>query len=381
MVHVYRADADPWGSVLGASLAAQEGDIDLACRLLSDVTPLRERFPGWFALMPLIVQAEVAAASRDPQLCTSARAEIGPLVGQWAVVAAGVLVHGPMAHWCALIDAAQSRWDDAIAGFTAAQRAADRLGARPWSVEARARLAEALIARGRQADAGIASGLLTDIELEARDLRMLGTMERARRARARAASSGIVAAPVATARATSVFRLDGDVWTIAFAGLMVHMPDAKGLRDLHTLLGQPGTDVPVLVLLDPGRPTPQVARRFGADAILDERAKARYRRRLAELDGEIDRALDRHGDDRAAELDQERQALIDELRRATGLAGRSRRLGDEGERARKTVTARIRDSLRRLDQRHPELARYLRATISTGFTCRYQPTGDVTWRL
>jgi hypothetical protein len=162
---------------------------------------------------------------------------------------------------------------------------------------------------------------------------------------------------------------------------MVHMPDAKGLRDLHTLLGQPGTDVPVLVLLDPGRATPQVVRRFGADAILDERAKARYRRRLAELDVEIDRALDRHDDDRAAELDHERQALIDELRRATGLAGRPRRLGDEGERARKTVTARIRDSLRRLDQRHPELARYLRATISTGFTCRYQPAGDVTWRL
>ena len=381
LVHVYRADADPWGSVLGASLAAQEGDIDLACRLLSDVTPLRERFPGWLVLMPLIVQAEVAAASRDPQLCASARAEIGPLVGEWAVVAAGVWVYGPMAHWCALIDAAQSRWDDAIAGFTAAQRAADRLSARPWSVEARARLAEALIARGRQADARIASGLLTDIELEAGDLRMLGTMERARRARARAASSGIVAAPVATARATSVFRLDGDVWTIAFAGRLVHMPDAKGLRDLHTLLGQPETDVPVLVLLDPGRATPQVTRRFGADAILDERAKARYRHRLAELDGEIDRALDRHDDDRAAELDQERQALIDELRRATGLAGRSRRLGDEGERARKTVTARIRDSLRRLDQRHPELARYLRATISTGFTCRYQPTGDVTWKL
>lgn len=139
--------------------------------------------------------------------------------------------------------------------------------------------------------------------------------------------------------------------------------------------------MPVLVLLDPGGATPQVHRRFGADAILDERAKARYRQRLAELDEQIDRALDRHDDDRAAELDHERQALIDELRRATGLAGRPRRLGDEGERARKTVTARIRDSLRRLDQRHPELARYLRATISTGFTCRYQPAGDVTWRL
>jgi tetratricopeptide (TPR) repeat protein len=380
LTDAYRADADPWASVLDASLAVREGDVDRAYRLLSDVIPVREHFPGWFAAMPLTVQAEVAAATGDPDLCASARAEVAPLVDQWAVVAAGVLVYGPMAHGCALIDAAQGRWDDAIAGFTAARRAADRLGARPWSIEARARLAEALIARRRRADAATASELLTDVEQEARDLGMVATAERAFAERARVASGGTVAAPQRTP-GPSVFRLDGDVWTISFAGRMVHMPDAKGLRDIHTLLGQPGTDVPVLVLLDPVRVTPQVSRRFGADPILDDHAKARYRHRLAELDGQIDRALEHNEDDRAAELDRERQALIDELRRATGLAGRSRRLGDEGERARKTVSARIRDSMRRLDDRHPELARYLRATISTGLTCRYQPTGDVTWRL
>jgi tetratricopeptide (TPR) repeat protein len=381
LVDTYRTESDPWGSVLGASLAAQQDETDLACRLLADVTPLRGRFPGWFVAMPLVVQAQVAAATRDPERCAAARAEIEPLVGQWAVVAAGVLVHGPMAHWCAVIDAALGRWDDAIAGFAAARRAADRLGARPWSLEARAGLADALIARGRRADTDMASGLFTEIEREAGDLGMRATVERVRGARARAAGEGTMATAAGSTGAPSVFRLDGDVWTIAFAGRTVHMPDAKGLRDLHSLLGQPGNDVPALILLDPNRATPQVPRRFGADAILDEHAKARYRHRLAELDGEIDRALDRRDDGRAAELDHERQALIDELRRATGLGGRSRRLGDEGERARKTVTARIRDSLRRLDGRHPELARYLRATISTGFTCRYQPAGDVTWTL
>jgi hypothetical protein len=50
--------------------------------------------------------------------------------------------------------------------------------------------------------------------------------------------------------------------------------------------------VPVLVLLDPGRVTPPASRRFGADPILDDHAKARYRHRLAELDGQIDRALE-----------------------------------------------------------------------------------------
>jgi hypothetical protein len=45
------------------------------------------------------------------------------------------------------------------------------------------------------------------------------------------------------------------------------------------------------------------------------------------------------------------------------------------------VTARVRDSMRRLDKRHPELVHHLRATISTGLTCRYQLAGDVTWTL
>jgi tetratricopeptide (TPR) repeat protein len=377
----YLAEADPWGSVLGASVAAWEGDVELACRLLSDATTRHEQLPRWLASMTLVVQAEVAAATRDPQRCATTRAEIAPLIDQWAVVAAGVVVHGPMGYWSALVDAAQSHWDDAIAGFTAAHRAADRLGARPWSIVARAHLAEALIARGRRADAGTASRLLADVDREARDLGMLATVERAHRARARAAERGVAAAVQGTPRTGRVFHLDGDVWTLAFAGRTIHMPDAKGLRDLHTLLGHPGTDVPVVALLDPSGGELAASRSLGADAVLDERAKARYRHRLAELDAEIDRALARRSDERAAELDQEREALIGELRRATGIAGRPRRIGDQGERARKTVTARIRDSLRRLDQRHPELAQHLRATVSTGYTCRYQPAGNVTWTL
>ena len=82
-----------------------------------------------------------------------------------------------------------------------------------------------------------------------------------------------------------------------------------------------------------------------------------------------------------AALDAERAALLDELRAAAGLAGRTRRLGDEAERARKTVTARIRDTLRKLDDRHPALAAHLRETVSTGSTCRYLPPEPLPWRL
>jgi hypothetical protein len=174
------------------------------------------------------------------------------------------------------------------------------------------------------------------------------------------------------------FRRVGEVWELTMAGRTAHLPDAKGLRDLHTLISLPGKDIPVVELLNPeGGELVVAARRMGGDAVLDDAAKASYRRRLAELDEEIDRAVDDH---RVERLDKEREALLDELRSAAGLAGRSRKLGDESERARKTVTARIRDTLRKLDAAHPELAAHLRASVSTGLTCRYQPEHKITWR-
>ncbi|MFF0446258.1 ATP-binding protein [Streptomyces sp. NPDC004609] len=178
------------------------------------------------------------------------------------------------------------------------------------------------------------------------------------------------------------FRRDGAVWALAFEGRSVHVPDAKGLRDLHTLLAHAGEELSAVSLLAPeGGETVVAARRFGGDPVLDEEAKARYRQRLERLDDEIDRAAE-HGDDRrAAEYSREREALLDELRTAAGLGGRTRRLGDEAERARKTVTARIRDTLRKLGTLHPELAAHLRDSVTTGAYCAYRPAAPVDWRL
>ncbi|MGK5533196.1 ATPase, partial [Streptomyces sp. URMC 129] len=186
---------------------------------------------------------------------------------------------------------------------------------------------------------------------------------------ARTASPGPPgASPPRAGRADGEFRFDGTVWTLGYAGRTVHMPDAKGLRDLHLLLGNAGADIPAVRLL-----SPEGVQRLGGDPVLDDEAKSRYRKHLEMLDAEIDRAAETGDDERAAELDRERAALLDELRAAAGLGGRGRRLGDEAERARKTVTARIRDTLRRLDRRHPELAAHLRATVTTGAMCAYRP--------
>ncbi len=179
-----------------------------------------------------------------------------------------------------------------------------------------------------------------------------------------------------TRAAPNVFRLDRDVWTLAWDGLEIRMPDAKGLRDLHTLVANPRVEISAVDLASGGTATA-----MSTAPVLDQRAKDDYRRRLDELDDAIDRAMLRQHHDRATELETEREALLDELRRATGLGGRDRRLNDEAEKMRKTVTARIRDTLRKLDDRHPQMAAHLRESVRTGAHCSYAPSLAVTWEL
>ncbi|MEU2572143.1 AAA family ATPase [Streptomyces anulatus] len=190
------------------------------------------------------------------------------------------------------------------------------------------------------------------------------------------APAGIRAVPSAE------FRRNGPVWQLRWDGVTVHVPDAKGLRDLHSLLGLPGTDVPAVQLLAPeGGDLVVAAGQLGGDPVLDEEAKRRYKEHLALLDAEIDRAAARDDARGVEKYDRERQALLDQLRSAAGLGGRTRRLGDQTERARKTVTARIRDTLRKLDTLHPALAAHLKASVTTGTTCAYRPEHSPDWRL
>ncbi|GGM74397.1 AAA family ATPase [Dactylosporangium sucinum] len=360
--------------LLRAITAAERGDAGTAARLTSALEAAGVQYgravsPLWHRL-----RAEVAAASGDPGRCAEVREVLRPYRGQWLVALFGCDVSGPVDHWLARLDLAERRWDDAVAGFRAAGEAADRMGSRHWSLLARAGLVAALSGRGQAQEA---AALRATVAEQARALGMPHVADRL------GAQPATPAAPEGgPPPADHEFRFDGAVWQLAYAGTVVHLPDAKGLHDLRLLLSRPGVDVPVAELLDPSAgPELAAARRLGGDPVLDDEAKARYRRHLGRLDEEIDRAAVRGDEPRLAALDAERAALLEQLRAAAGLAGRTRRLGDEAERARKTVTARIRDTLRRLDERHPALAAHLRETVSTGSACSYRPPSPPSWYL
>jgi hypothetical protein len=153
------------------------------------------------------------------------------------------------------------------------------------------------------------------------------------------------------------------------------LPDAKGLHDLWVILGARGQPVHVRTLLEPSMVS------HGADPVLDDRAKAAYRAWLDELTRQMDDADDHGNAERADKLRAEREALIRELAAAAGLGGRTRRLGDEAERARKTISARLRHTLGKLEAAHPRLGAHLRLAVRMGTTCSYHPPEPTGWRL
>ncbi|WP_442930203.1 ATP-binding protein [Micromonospora sp. LH3U1] len=168
----------PYHELLRAITAAERGDDATAIRLTAGIEAANIRYPRPVSPLWLRLRAQVAAASHDPQRCDAARAALAPHRGEWTVALFGCDISGPVDHWLALIDAAQERWDDAIAGFTAARDTADRLGSRPWSLLARAGLANALAGRGHPDDAATVAALRATTAQQATALGMTQVLHR-----------------------------------------------------------------------------------------------------------------------------------------------------------------------------------------------------------
>ena len=166
----------------------------------------------------------------------------------------------------------------------------------------------------------------------------------------------------------------GGAWRVGPQGAAALLPDSKGLHYLRLLLQRPGTQVSALDLSD------AAAGHAGVQVVegdlgppLDPQALIAYRRRLLELDAELDEARAWSDPARVDRLEEERQALIAEVARATGLGGRPRRSGDAWERARVAVRKAIATAVGRIEEVDPAVARLLRDTVSTGGTCGYEP--------
>ena len=192
----------------------------------------------------------------------------------------------------------------------------------------------------------------------------------------------------------NVFRREGDYWTVTFEGHTVRVRDLKGMRYLARLFADPGREFHVLDLVaaETGSRAQVAGDQAGglprsalgdAGEILDAQAKDAYRRRLAEIDDDIDQARAAGDGERAAQADAERDFLIRELAGAVGLGGRDRRAASASERARAGVTRAVRQAITRIADHHAQLGEHLDHAIHTGTYCAYlpDPRAPASWKL
>jgi tetratricopeptide (TPR) repeat protein len=367
----YFANADAWLFGIGGAFEQARA----ALRRLPDPSGAWiTKDAEWLATMCQLSFALSLLDDRDA--ARDAYERLLPYRGRFGIEGIGAGSHGPVEHHLGLLARTSGRIDDAIAHFEAALEADRRIGAPFLEATVLRELASTLRLRNADGDAARADALTSDG----------ATIER-RLSGGQIVDETVPVVAPAGRSADSVFRSEGEFWTLAFDGSTVRVKDTKGMHDIGELLARPGAEVPALDLATERAVVPARTDVSGlhepghAGELLDEQARAQYKARLIELEQEIDEAVSL-GDDAGAERARvERDALTRELTSAYGLGGRPRRSGDPAERARTTVTRRIKEAIGRIEELHPPLGRHLRNSVRTGTFCSYRPEQPTAWEL
>ena len=264
---------------------------------------------------------------------------------------------GPVAFWLAKLALGLGRVEEASQHANKALDITTRMGARPYTARTHAIAAEIARSAGDEGlateHADTAAALMQELGL--RPVRRVPT--------------DVSSAPLTAPTRSFSMRQNGDVWTVEYGGQSATVRDAKGLHMLNQLVAQPDKDIHVLDLSG----TSGAAADGDAGPLLDAQAKEDYRRRVSELQEELEEAESLADLGRADKLRSEIDFITQELSRAFGLGGRERAAGDAAERARVNVRRRIKDAVGRIAEQAPEAGRYLENTIKTGRYCKYSP--------
>jgi hypothetical protein len=354
-----------------ALLRLARGDLTGAAAMIrneiahpSDV-PWKERPPfGELRLVPLLAaRSEIAAASGDRAEAEQAADELARIQATYPSQSLAAEVALAQARAALLADdpataigaatAAVATWTDLDAPYDAA-------GARVVLGAAHHALGEADLAR-------------LEWEAAADGFVRFGAPGRAAEV---AALLGEQLTPAATAHRSASLVKEGDRWRIAHGGTEAWLPDLKGVHLLAVLLAAPGREVTALDLAGAGVVESGLP-------VLDEEARASYRRRLVEVEDDLAEAERDHDEARRELAERDREYLLAELSGALGLGGRHRVVGGTAERARTSVTRSLRYPLARIAEAHPELGGHLDRAVRTGTCCSYvpDPIAPLAWEI
>jgi hypothetical protein len=201
---------------------------------------------------------------------------------------------------------------------------------------------------------------------------------------------------------SNIFHREGDYWRIIYDRMQILLKDSKGLRYIAYLLRYPEQDFHVLRLIHEvegpqsnnngdihkkmeKRKLPEeglVISNFGdAGEVIDAQALAEYRQKIKDLEEEIREAEDNIDLARLEKLRDEKEFLENQILAASGVMGRTRKFDDPVEKARKSITNRINDSRKKIQEDHPTLGQHLMNCIKTGPFCSYTPDKPTFWEL
>jgi len=296
--------------------------------------------------------AYVAVLAGDVSAAAPLREALLPYRGRLAVFGGANTCMGPVSFFLGLLATRLGLLEEAVSCLDEATALAEKAGALPGLALSLQAAAAALSLRRAPGDRQRASAC----------------QARAREIADRLGVPGLLGRLTPAAGQWSL-RRDGEDWLLQAGSEHARLRDGRGLHYLRALLAAPGSDIPALDLVA-GRPGLVPS---DSGPLLDATARSTYRDRIRQLDDELT-AADRTGDSIAAEkAHRERQALVSELRRATGLAGRPRRATADAERARVNVTRTLRATMDRITMAAPIAGAHLTSSIRTGTMCRYQP--------
>jgi len=345
-----------------ACLSAALGDLDGAEEALARLTGigLAALPPSSSWLTTLFLAGEAAFMLGDPATAAEVRTLVRPYAGLPVMPSLAVVCLGSAQRTLGLAAATCGDLDAAVEHLDLALDVDRQLGTRPMSILTEHALASILTARRSNDDLD-----------RAQTLRARSSARAARvGVQLPAAPDWLAHRPVQRHRA-GLRPLPGG-WELTVEGRKTMLSDRVGMGYLATLLRTPGEDHHVLrLMIGVTLPSSAVS---NTQAVLDREAVTSYRSRVKELSA----LLAASGSDPAGMVEQrqELEAIQSVLRAATGQDGRSRVFPTDQERARTAVRKALVRAIESIRTVEPAVGSYLEATMTTGYTCRYEPRGD-----
>ena len=361
-----------WSPVPGiALLRMEQGRLAEAAELIAEAVrhppalPWKERPPfGDLRLVPLLdAQSEIAHACGDAATATAAAGRLREIA---------TAHDSPGLHACAAL--ACARESLLAQDFSAAIVAADRAVTLWCELDAPFEAAVARVVAGQaHREAGNSAQSRLDLEAARDAFVAFGAVRRANAVTELLSETGQA---VTTTELTASLVRRGELWHLVFRDTDTVLADLKGVQYLATLLARPGAEISALELCG-GHDVE------GAMPVLDDQARAAYRRRLCEVEQDIAEAEEANDLVRAERARCDREFLLAELGSAIGFAGRLRGTGGAAERARTSVTRSLRYALARLAEQDRALGEHLSRTVRTGSYCCYlpDPVAPIRWTL